>query len=179
MLPFACLLGGLALAELFRIRAAWSRGIAITLGAWMVIASVGIYPDHLSYFNELAALLSKPNQIGIDGGSKCGTLWLDDSNVDWGQGLKQLKAWIDHNPGQEVRFRYFGSFPPEAYGIRYKGIPLSELLDPKPGQYILSGHTVARLPGMADDVRPGAGDWIRKAMPDAIIGHSLYVYTIR
>ena len=178
-LPFTFLLGGLGLAELLKTRAIWSRSLAVVLAAWTIVAAAGIFPDHLSYFNEMAALLGNPGRIGMDGGSKCGPLWLDDSNVDWGQGLKQLKAWVDqHAQGQTVRFRYFGSFPPEAYGIRYTGIPLRELLNPAPGVYILSGHTVARLPGMAENIRPGAGDWIRETTPTAIIGHALYVYTI-
>jgi hypothetical protein len=179
-LPFAFLLGGLGLMTLIRRHAIWSRMLAAVLGIWMTAAAIGIYPDHLSYFNEMAALLREPGRIGMDGGSKCGPLWLDDSNVDWGQGFKQLKVWADqHAPGQKIRLRYFGSFPPAGYGINYAGIGLPELFNPTPGMYVLSAHTVARLPGMAESSRPGAADWVRQLTPTAIIGHAFYVYTIR
>ena len=120
-LPFAFLLGGAALANMFTSPARWPRYVAILLCGWSAVASVGAYPDHLSYFNESACLLTDPSQTGLDGGSHCGTRWLDDSNVDWGQGLKQLKTWLDaHASGRTPKLAYFGSVRPEDYGIRYE-----------------------------------------------------------
>jgi surface polysaccharide O-acyltransferase-like enzyme len=84
LLPFAYLMGGMALAHLARNREIWKCAIAGIFCAWMIATAIGIYPDHLSYFNETACLLTEPRLIRLDGGSRCGTLWLDDSNVDWG-----------------------------------------------------------------------------------------------
>jgi hypothetical protein len=95
--PFAHLIGGFGLATLLQMEAKWVRASAVILCAWVVLAAVGIYPDRLSYFNEAACLLTNPREIGIDGGTRCGPHFLDDSNVDWGQSLKQVKAWIDGN----------------------------------------------------------------------------------
>ena len=93
------LAGGAGAAWLIR-QGRWGRAVTAALGLWMLSTSAAIYPDHLSYFNEFACV-AEPGQIGLDGGSRCGTLWLDDSNVDWGQGLKQLKTWLDvHAPGR-------------------------------------------------------------------------------
>ena len=36
----------------------------------MGIAAAGIYPDHLSYFNEMACLLKTPSNVGLDGGTR-------------------------------------------------------------------------------------------------------------
>jgi hypothetical protein len=170
-LPSLHLAAGLGLATLFETR--WKYAAA-ALCAWMVVAAAGVYPDHLAYFNE-AACLTRPRDIGWDGGSRCGPDWLDDSNVDWGQGLKQLKTWLDKNAaGKTVRLAAFSSYPPEAYGIRYEKLDENELpKEPKPGLYIVSAHLVARVP-----TYPGSSDWLRRVRPKAIIGHSLYVYEI-
>jgi hypothetical protein len=96
VLPFAHLAGGLALASLVRSGSTAKRCLAGLLCAWSVAAAAGIYPDQLSYFNEMACL-DEPGRIGRDGGSRCGTRWLDDSNVDWGQGLRQLMDWTEAN----------------------------------------------------------------------------------
>ena len=71
-LPFAYLLGGMGLAALFANGRVWGRYVAVALCLWVAIAAAGIYPDHLSYFNEMACLLEKPGQTGWDGGSRCG-----------------------------------------------------------------------------------------------------------
>jgi hypothetical protein len=167
VLPFACLLGGAGAAWLIR-RGTWGRAVTAALGVWMVAAAAGIYPDHLSYFNEAACLTTKPAAIGLDGGTRCGPLWLDDSNVDWGQSLRQVKDWVDRNAqGQPVHLAYFGSFPPSAYGLHTEPLALEQLeRDPPAGISIVSAHFVAR----------SQAAWLRT--PSEIIGHSMYVYRV-
>jgi hypothetical protein len=179
-LPFAYSIGGLGAAWLMERRSAWTRPLAVALAAWIVVAAIGIYPDHLAYFNEAACLPGNLDQIGIDGGARCGPLWLDDSNVDWGQGLKQLKVWLDrHAQGRSIRLAYFGTFLPEAYGVACERVGPEELMeDPQPGLYVVSAHFVARVPALGAGLKPGAGPWLRRIAPVAIIGHSLYVYDI-
>jgi hypothetical protein len=167
VLPFACLVGGAGAAWLIR-RGTWGRALTAALGLWMIATAVGIYPDDLSYFNEAACLTTNPAAIGLDGGTRCGPLWLDDSNVDWGQSLKQVKDWVGHNAnGQPVHLAYFGSFPPSAYGLN--AVPLApEQLerDPAAGIDVVSAHLVARAHAA----------WLRT--PTEILGHSMYVYRI-
>jgi len=168
VLPFACLVGGAGAAWLIR-QGTWGRAVTAALGLWMLAANVGIYPDHLSYFNEAACLTKNPAAIGLDGGTRCGPLWLDDSNVDWGQSLKQVKDWVDRNAqGQRVHLAYFGSFPPSAYGLNVESIGLEQLArDPEAGIYVVSAHFAARAQAV----------WLRN--PTEIIGHSMYVYRIK
>jgi hypothetical protein len=179
-LPFAYLLGGLALAELFDKRLVWGRYVAAALCLWLVVEAIGIYPDHLSYFNESACLLESPSQIGLDGGSRCGPLWLDDSNVDWGQGLKQLRAWLDlHANGRPVHLAYFGYYPPEGYGLKYqKATPSALVSGHEPGLYAVSANWIARLPALTATTNPGGADWLR-ARPQAIVGHAFYIYDVK
>jgi hypothetical protein len=177
VLPFVYLLAGLGLATLIHAarRLRWAPYAAAVLCGWIVLAAVGVYPDHLSYFNEAACLLDQPGQIGLDGGTRCGPAWLDESNVEWGQGLKQLKVWLNrHAAGRTAKLAIFTSFPPEAYGIQCQRIDQSELAkEPAPGLYVVSASLVADMPAF-----PGASDWLRRVQPIAIVGHSLYVYDI-
>jgi hypothetical protein len=166
-LPFLYLAGGAALAWLFSTTASWARVAAVALSAWVVAAAAGIYPDHLSYLNESACVLADPSRLGFDGGSRCGPMWLDDSNVDWGQGMKQLKSWLDVNAnGRPVHIMFHASVPPETYGIQYTPPP------PSPtgahDLYVLSAHYVARMALTEERVRT--------ARPIAIVGHAFYIY---
>ncbi len=175
ILPFAHLLGGLALAALFTATAKWGRWVAVAMCGWLALAAGGVYPDHLSYFNESACLLGDPSKLGLDGGSKCGILWLDDSNVDWGGGLKQLKVWLDsHEKDRAIRYATQFAFPPDTYGIAYeKASPLELAKEPLSGLYVVSAGLVARMPAI-----PGAKDWLRRTPTVAVVGHALYVYDI-
>ena len=61
---------------------------------------------------------------------------------------------------------YFGTYPPEKYGIQYTDPPAAPT-----GQrelYILSGHYVARMSLVEARVRD--------TRPIAIVGHAFYVY---
>jgi len=179
-LPYAYLLGGAALARLFQSMRVPSRAVGGVLCAWVLLAALGIYPDHLSYFNEAACVLDDPKKLGFDGGSRCGPTWLDDSNVDWGQGLKQLKDWLDRNAGgRQVRLGYFGTIPPEAYGIRQ--VPMSDedlLTGNSAGLYAVSAHIVASTPAVALQARGSGAEWLRRTPPVAIVGHAFYIFDI-
>ncbi len=58
----------------------WLTGVLAALSA---ISSLRVAPYELSYFNELA------------GGPAGGLHYLSDSNLDWGQGLRGLRAYMD------------------------------------------------------------------------------------
>jgi len=64
-----------------------------------------IYPHYFAFFNELV------------GGPKNGHRVLLDSNLDWGQDLRGLKRWMDHNGVKKIHFLYFGKADPQYYGI--------------------------------------------------------------
>jgi hypothetical protein len=177
VMPFLHLMAGLGIAALIQgaRRFKGAAYAAAFLCGWALLAAAGIYPDHLSYFNEGACLLTQPSRIGLDGGSRCGPAWLDDSNVDWGQGLKQLKIWLDRNaPGRQVKLAITAQFPPEAYRIKAQRLDSTDLVqEPAPGLYAVSAHLVARIPAFR-----GASDWLKRMQPRAIVGHAFYIYDI-
>jgi hypothetical protein len=181
VLPFLHLLGGIAVAALLKTGRFWARGVTGVILLWLVIGAIGIFPNHLSYFNEAACVLRDPSRLSLAGGSSCGPDWLDDSNVDWGQGLKQLKTWLDTNaPGRRVRLGYFGSIRPEYYRIDHQRIT-GEALDrpPGPGLHAFSSHLVARALGrLTERYGNGAENWILHTPPTAVVGQAYYVYDV-
>lgn len=168
-MPFGYILGGLALATLLKGRKP-ARIAAAAACVWVTVAAAGIYPDHLSYFNEASCLPAHLARIGLDGGSRCGSDWLADSNVDWGQGLPQLKAWLDRNlPGTAIRMKYFGTYPPGGYGIKFEPIEPTLPEGPPPGVYVVSSHNVAYW-GFYNKFA-----WMR-GEPYAVVGHAYSIF---
>jgi hypothetical protein len=85
------------------------RGIAAigVLGQALAVAS--IHPYELSYFNCLA------------GGPIGGRQVLADSNLDWGQGLKELARLQREQPEYaDLTLYYFGDTDPRYYGVQGK-----------------------------------------------------------
>jgi hypothetical protein len=85
--------------------------ISVALAVWLVVGAFVTFPNHLSYFNELA------------GGPNNGYRYLTDSNVDWGQDLPALKNWIDRRQPDQLQLSFFGAAYPDRYGVNASGIP--------------------------------------------------------
>ena len=139
------------------------------LAAWQVGEFISIWPDHLSYFNEIA------------GGWRGGIAWVDDSNVDWGQGFIELRDYLSHHPRQDARLcNVVTPFNASHYDLGVTLISSDDALaPPAPGAWILSSHCVARIRARLNSVygdRPE--NWIVHTEPTTIIGHVYYVYDI-
>jgi hypothetical protein len=94
--------------------------------------------------------------------------------VDWGQGFKQLKAWLDRNAkGRTIWVISNFGFPPEAYNIPAEALSGRVITDPSPGLYAVSAHLVARM-------RPSSRfrNWMQSTEPVAIVGHAIYIYDL-
>jgi hypothetical protein len=139
--------------------------------AWYIIGTVRIFPDYLAYFNELVG--------GPDGGYH----YLVDSNLDWGQSWKELKAYIDAHGIARFKFAQFSSNDPSTYGIDYEpiapmaGAPpvLPSRFNPAPSVYVLSASSLQGVP-LAD---VNSYDYFRHREPAARIGHALFVYDVQ
>ncbi|MBN1622567.1 MAG: glycosyltransferase family 39 protein [Endomicrobiales bacterium] len=88
-------------------------GIACLL-IWYCAGTFRIHPWHLSYFNELI------------GSPANGYKYFTDSNVDWGQGLKQLGKYLKKEGVSGIYLCYFGVGDPHYYGIKYYPIGFSD-----------------------------------------------------
>jgi hypothetical protein len=143
---------------------AWLTGASIV---WLAASSIAAHPDYIAYFNEAAP--SPRYNV------------LVDSNLDWGQSLKQLRAYLDAQAIDRVKLSYFGTADPAAYGIRYDPLPRwppkqTDFVpaNPAPGVYAISASNLQGI--LLDD--PGAFDWFRRRSPDAIVGGSILVYHV-
>jgi hypothetical protein len=146
-----------------------SPGLLISLIlAWYAVGTARIWPHNLAYFNELAG--------GPDGGYN----WLVDSNLDWGQNLKELKAWLDAHDVERIFLSQFSPSRPEVYGIQATLLPPSPHaasfapFDPAPGWYAIGATTLQG--SYTPDVNTFA--YFRVMTPTARIGHALFVYHV-
>jgi hypothetical protein len=147
--------------------------LATAVTTWVVMLG-GVYPHTLTYFNLLV------------GGPSHGSEYLTDSNVDWGQDLKSLKAWMTRSDVQRVHLAYFGSADPDYYGIDYAALPAAtpgfqlpnapdRWAQPTLPGYVAVSATV--LTGVYLDPQ-----WrlfysgLRRRTPTDVIGNSIFVY---
>jgi len=102
IIPLIYLLVGVTLARALK-RHAWGckcRSLSVTVGVLFVLLLADViyaYPYYLSYFNQSI------------GGPVNGYHYVTDSNADWGQDSKRLKAFLDRHPEiARIRVDYFG-----------------------------------------------------------------------
>ena len=170
LLPFLAVFIAVALSRL----SAPARPVLAGLALWLGVATLLVFPHHLSFFNLLAG--------GADGGWR----YLADSNIDWGQDLPGLAGWMADNDVPWVYLSYFGEARPDYYGITYRGLhsfpprlmnPEARIFyppDPAPGIYAIS---VTNLQGVlfADH---DLYAWFRQREPLTKIGYSIFVYDV-
>ena len=108
---------------------------------------------------------------------------LGDSNIDWGQGLKALKADVSRWGDPVIYLSYAGTARPEAYGIRHERLPgwgqfhtlPAELVDPSGP--VLVAVSVSNLQGtyLSD---PHLYDWLRAWEPVSRTDGSIWLYDV-
>jgi hypothetical protein len=139
---------------------------------WAGLGSLRVYPDYLTYFNELA------------GGPEGGVSFFSDSNLDWGQDLKKLRRWMDEHDVDRIYLSYFGDVNPAAYGIesidmtsRFGSVYEGDFspISPPPGVYAIS---VTHLTGQYLWENPSVFSWFKQQTPIAQIGDTIWVYRV-
>ena len=144
------------------------RWAALTLVvAAGVLSAVQIHPYQLAYFNRLV------------GGPDRGPMYLDDSNIDWGQDLPGLAAWQSAQNVRPLVLWYFGTDDPKSYGIDYRRPTDQELVKPERTAYAISANVLVGLRLTARDRGRPELDWMTRFRPAAKIGYSIYVYDFR
>jgi 4-amino-4-deoxy-L-arabinose transferase-like glycosyltransferase len=144
-------------------------GVAVFLTAFSDLRTA---PHQLAYFNELV------------GGPEEGYRYLSDSNIDWGQDLRSLKQYMDREEVPMLYLCYYGTAPPDYYGIRYQYIPGYGQLEapairtlPENCKRELLAISVVMLQGVhcADK---GLFQWLSLRRPIAKVGYSIFVYDL-
>jgi 4-amino-4-deoxy-L-arabinose transferase-like glycosyltransferase len=114
------------------------------------------------------------------GGPSNGWRLLNDSDYDWGQGLIDLRTWMNEQQVPSIALAYFGFADPRAYGIRF-----TPFIDPGDARYVavssyfLDG-LVNRIP-----VDSTSRAWIglpfyrqlQTKTPVAVVGRTIFIYS--
>ncbi|MFC1807386.1 ArnT family glycosyltransferase [Candidatus Omnitrophota bacterium] len=127
----------------------------IIFGIWYAVEALAIYPNYISYFNQFA------------GGADNGWRSLRDSNIDYGQDLPLLAAYLKKNNIKKIKLSYFGTADPKYYGIKYNSLTEADQIEPSREVYAISANHI-------DGV-----EWADKNKPDAKAGYSIFIYDFR
>jgi hypothetical protein len=152
----------------------WARGARakpVVLAGLLALQATSVltaYPHLIAYSSAWA------------GGRDRAYLAVSDSNVDWGQGLLELERFMEEEGVSTVRLSYFGSAPPEAYGIEYVALPSFFRLrvdrtpnaEPSPRFTVISATNLVGLYLQGRD--PFAP--YRAREPYRVLGHSMLVF---
>ena len=147
-------------------------GLFASVLGWYVFGTAGMYPHYLAYFNEIA------------GGPENGWQSLIGEDLDRGQGLPELKAWMERHQVERVGLAYQGVADPAFYGIAFDPLPGPADTwetrhafypdDPAPGIYAISVNSLQGL-HLAD---PDTYAWFRQRRPMAKIGYAIFSYQV-
>lgn len=167
LLPMLLVLVAAGVTRAWQAAGRWAR---VGIGALLVLyaaSTVSYYPDFLAYLSEYAPSRDRGYEI------------LVDSSLDWGQGLLELRSWMHDHDVKTVYLSYFGSDLPDGYGIHYVALPSffplfgGEKGDVHPDYVVISATNLA-------------GNYIgdqmarfRHLKPDAVLGHTMFVYRLR
>jgi dolichyl-phosphate-mannose--protein O-mannosyl transferase len=142
--------------------------VVVIAFAWISFEAVRAYPNYIPYMNQLAS--SRPHWW-----------YLSDSNVEWGDDIKELAHYLHARGETRVRAMAFGDFvslsfygvehvwalaPPEDSPPRYTAV----------GASFLNGSANPDDKRVPDEQRINTFDSFRHRTPEAVIGNSIYVY---
>lgn len=166
-LPFTLLICGAALQP-----AASRKWILLSLLLPAAAPLAVYYPSYLSYFNL------------ISGGPAKGLRYLSDSNVDWGQDLRELRTWLYQHGSPRASISYMGADNVFAYfledeidWIEPPFTPAGQhtrIFRPTPGIYAISANLIS-----GQFFEAPYRDYyrvFREAEPIAYAGYSIYIY---
>lgn len=171
--PFLIVLAAFVAGELIQKNKIWTA-IACALILFHVVSSLRVFPNYLTYANEMWGGPAKTYKL------------LTNSNVDWGQQLKDTKKYLDRNNIKDCWFDYF-DWPfadPSYYGIPCKPLPafLSqafEIYSPPSeakvnGTVLISADELSGEGWGPDELNPYAQFW--KLKPADLIDNSVLVF---
>jgi hypothetical protein len=141
----------------------------LALGGY-IATTLMLFPWYLAYFNLLAG--------GPDGGYR----YLVDSNLDWGQTWKALRAYVDARGIAEFGLSQYTINDPHAYGLDYTPLPpwpdappvLPQRFAPSSGVYAISSTQLQGVVVADSEMF----DYFRNLSPVAKIGHAMFVYEV-
>ncbi len=144
------------------------RGLVIILIGFLLADSLLAFPHYLAYFNPVFTSRTRAR------------FHLIDSNLDWGQDLKNLKRFMERHGLKKIKLAYFGHADPRIYGINFAMASNK----PTDAPLAVSASLVMGLPYLMTYVnppvwiRPDTFNWLRDRRPDAQVGYSILIYNL-
>lgn len=155
--PLLCMAAAECIVTLWqRYRHVAAHAALTLLVGWQVSLLYSAYPDYLSYFNVFAG--KHPENILID------------SDLDWGQDVKRLRARLEQLHVTKFAFAYRGTLDLVAEGL--PGVSIAEPFKP------LTGWVAASLYARNTFWEGEAYAWLRQYAPRERIGTSIDLYYI-
>jgi hypothetical protein len=168
--PFLYVLLGFLVQRLWEQRS--GRALSLAAAVWVAAGTLRAGPFFLSYFQEFT------------GGARRAYVWVADSNIDWGQGLRELAAYLKRRNAGKIYLSYFGTADPHAEGIRYAAVapyavvPLTDDgpgLDPESPHLLVVSVTNFHSTYFVDK---DLFAWLKERRPVEVLGGSLLVFDI-
>jgi len=148
------------------VKTRWSRRVLPVLLVVAAIESAAVYPHYLAFFNVFI------------GGPGNGPKYLVDSNIDWGQDLKNLRRYLDRRGAPKLCISYFGRADLSTYGItQFESVPTTWQTAERRNADCLAAVSATLLYGVY--VGEDTYRWLREREPAAKVGYSIYVYDLR
>jgi len=145
-------------------------GVTGRIAPWIIVVLVG-FNAVLRWHPDYSAYIAWPRKDAY--------LAISDSNLDWGQGLKQVRGWVDENRefigGRAV---YLRAFTVTKRGVQYYLGDRVHTLNPgdsppRSGILILSPVCLSGISESNDEYA-----FLRNTPPRNLIGHTLRVYDL-
>lgn len=164
MLPLIAILAAAGSVLLWTRRREF-KVATIALVVWAAASTLSFYPNFLAYSSEYPPDRAHAYEV------------LNDSSLDWGQGLIALREFMKEENVDQVYLGYFGSAIPEGYGINFIPLPSFLPLNPKPvpanpPKYAVVSATLLAGRYLLKDTYAGP----RQGAPYRILGGMMYVY---
>jgi hypothetical protein len=143
--------------------------VLILLTVGLATETIGAWPDFIPFFNVAC------------GGKRGGFGLLGDSNLDWGQDLKSLADWQREHPRTPLFLHFFGSVPPDVYGLKCHSFEVSADGKKLISDVSMSGGILAVSTNYLQGLHDTANDFafftaLGRRPPDELVGGSIYLY---
>jgi hypothetical protein len=158
---------GIAAGFFTLVRAGWRRwtGPLLIVACLLLAAeSLSAFPGYLSFFNL------------VSGGTRRGPYYLLDSNIDWGQDLKNLKLYMSTHPARPYCLEYFGNADPAYYGMNVGYVARTNQPKERQDMDCMAAISVTLLYELYE--APGSFTWLRALKPVDRVG-SIWIYDVR
>jgi hypothetical protein len=141
-----------------RSKVSWALVVVLAL------EFAGSYPQTISFFSPYI------------GGSVVGHQYLTDSNLDWGQGLKNLEAWMGEHGVEHVNLSYYGTADPGYYNIPYTPFGQNPFSIKETAQEMrLPGYVAVSVSHLSLN-KDGQYNFLRAMIPEERLDGSIWLY---